>query len=332
MLYINIQARQNQAGLARSAELLADVLRSAGCAVTINMAHHSRLTHIRHKAAKLTRTHAYDLNIFLEEIKPYCLPLAKRQILVPNQEWLRDECSPYLDEIHAVLCKTRHAEEIFREAGFRTTFVSFTSADRYDAGCPRNYDAFFHLAGSSTQKGTAPLVDLWLAHPEWPTLTIVQHPKNRLDVQARNIRYISEHIDDEMLRRLQNEMGVHVCPSEAEGFGHSIVEAMSCRALVITTDAPPMNEIVSADSGVLVKYDRTAPRRWGTAYYVDRGAMEDAIHAVIGMSTAEKAARGERARAWFERNDACFRRRVVDAVRSVAAATSMHQGSTGSVR
>jgi glycosyltransferase involved in cell wall biosynthesis len=322
LFYINIQARQNQSGLQRSAELLADVLRSAGWAVTINVAHRSLVTHIRHKAAKLTRNHAYDLNIFLEEIKPFCLPLAKRQILVPNQEWLRDTCSPYLDEIHAVLCKTRYAEKIFREAGFPTTFISFTSADRYDAGCRRNYDAFFHLAGSSDQKGTAPLVDLWRAHPEWPTLTIVQHPNNRLDVQAPNITYISEHIDDEKLRRLQNEMGVHVCPSEAEGFGHSIVEAMSCRALVVTTDAPPMNEIVSADCGVLVKYERTAPRRWGTAYYVDRRSLEDAIQTVIGMSGAEKAARGERARAWFEMNDARFRRRVVDAVRSVAAATS----------
>ena len=152
-------------------------------------------------------------------------------------------------------CSARHgiAEKIFREAGFPTTFISFTSADRYDAGCRRNYDAFFHLAGSSDQKGTAPLVDLWRAHPEWPTLTIVQHPNNRLDVQAPNITYISEHIDDEKLRRLRNEMGVHVCPSEAEGFGHSIVEAMSCRALVVTTDAPPMNEIVSADCGVLVE-------------------------------------------------------------------------------
>ena len=81
---------------------------------------------------------------------------------------------------------------------------------------PRNYDAFFHLAGSSEQKGTAPLVDVWRAHPEWPTLTIVQHPNNRLDVQGPNITYISEHIDDEKLRHLQNEMGIHVCPSEAE--------------------------------------------------------------------------------------------------------------------
>jgi hypothetical protein len=324
VLYINIQARQNQAGLARSAELMAGVLRSAGWIVTINMAHRSSLTHLRHKAAKLTRSHAYDLNIFLEQIEPFCLPLAKGQILVPNQEWLRDRSTPYLDEMDAVLCKTRHAEEIFREAGFRTSFISFTSADRYDAGCPRNYNAFFHLAGSSDQKGTAPLIDLWQAHPEWPTLTVVQHPKNRLDVQARNITYISEHIDDEKLRSLQNEMGVHVCPSEAEGFGHSIVEAMSCRALVVTTDAPPMNEIVSADSGVLVKYGRSTPRRWGTAYYVDREAMEDAIRRVIGMSTADKAACGERARAWFEMNDDCFRRMVVDAVRSVAAASTGH--------
>ena len=136
LLYINIQARQNQAGLQRSAGLLADVLRSAGWVVTINMAHRSRLARIRHKAAKLTRSHAYDLNIFLEQVEPFCLPLAEAHIMVPNQEWLRDNSTPYLTEMDAVLCKTRHAEEIFREKGFPTTFISFTSADRYDARLP----------------------------------------------------------------------------------------------------------------------------------------------------------------------------------------------------
>jgi len=322
LLYINIQTRQNQAGLQRSAGILADVLRSAGWIVTINMAHGSHLARIRHKAAKLTRNRAYDINVFLERVEPFCLLFAKAHVMVPNQEWLRENSTPYLAGMDALLCKTRHAEDIFRAKGFPTTFISFTSADRYEAGRTRNYDAFFHLAGSSTQKGTAPLIDLWLAHPEWPTLTVVQHPANRLDVQAANITYMSEHIDDAMLRRLQNESGVHVCPSEAEGFGHSIVEAMGCRALVVTTDAPPMNELVSPDRGLLVKYDRTTPRRWGTAYYVERRSMEDAIQAVLGMSTADKATYGERARAWFEMNDAHFRRAVVDAVRSVAAAAA----------
>ena len=46
---------------------------------------------------------------------------------------------------------------------------------------------------------------------------------------------------------------VHVCPSSREGFGHYINEARSVSAVIITVDAPPMNEFVTnATSGILI--------------------------------------------------------------------------------
>jgi glycosyltransferase involved in cell wall biosynthesis len=55
------------------------------------------------------------------------------------------------------------------------------------------------------------------------------------------------------LRALQRRHGLHVCPSEAERFGHSLNEALACGALLVTTDGPPMRDfVVPRETGFLV--------------------------------------------------------------------------------
>ena len=72
-----------------------------------------------------------------------------------------------------VFAKTRHAVPIFEAQGCRTDFVGFTSIDRMLADVARE-PTFFHLGGRSGNKGSQPLIDLWLRKPRWPTLTIIQ--------------------------------------------------------------------------------------------------------------------------------------------------------------
>jgi glycosyltransferase involved in cell wall biosynthesis len=110
---------------------------------------------------------------------------------------------------------------------------------------------------------------------------------------------------------LQNSIGVHLCPSEAEGFGHCIAEAMSCGALTLTTNAPPMNELITADRGILVNYNKTRRQRSGTNYYVDPVDLERKINEIIQMDPALKQLLGQRARDWYEENDRFYRTQLV---------------------
>lgn len=97
---------------------------------------------------------AVPLQIFSERVYKRCLPLGQINLLVPNPEWLLPKWLPLLPRFDAVLCKTHHAERIFRSLGCATRFIGFTSPDRHDPRVFRQR-AFFHLAGRSTARARA---------------------------------------------------------------------------------------------------------------------------------------------------------------------------------
>jgi glycosyltransferase involved in cell wall biosynthesis len=258
----------------------------------------------------------YDINVFLEDLSPGFFAYARVNLFIPNPEWFKRNQARYLNRVDAVLCKTQDAVDTFSGMGSSVKFIGFTSDDRYAAGHDTNLNnGFLHVAGRSWQKGTRALTTLWQKHPEWPMLTVVQNAKTYSQssvqaIHAPNIRHILERLDDDALRELQNRHAIHLCPSEAEGFGHCIAEAMSCGALTLTTDAPPMNELITPDRGILVNYHRAQKQRCGANYYVDPIDLERKIVQIIAMDEPAIRAAGANARQWFLANDQQFRERL----------------------
>ena len=230
--------------------------------------------------------------------------------LVPNQERFPRRQIGRLRRVSRVLAKTRHAEAVFSVQGMSTIYLGFSSPDRKMSGVEKDFDRFFHLAGGSTLKGTEDVLALWAQHPEWPELYLVQRQFDAATGVPKNVNLVTGYMDDKALQVLQNGCGVHLCPSRAEGWGHHLVEGLSVGALVVTTDAPPMNEHVDASCGVLVPFNRSEPRHLGTNFYVDPTALEAAVERIIAMPDAEKRALGEAARKRYEEIDAGFRQRV----------------------
>jgi len=323
MKRINIITKDNKGGLTRDASILKEVLANAGFRVSVfevakptfsHKAHRITTYLVRLVSHALRRRPPYDVNLFLENVIPSWFSYARVNCLIPNQEWFKDTARPYLGRFDTVLCKTKNAQEIFSRLGCHTEFVSFTSLDRLDEKHIKNYDLFFHLAGGEAkQKGTKTVVDVWLRHPEWPRLT-VRHRKETFLGPAPNIVYLTEVIDDRRLCEYQNFCGVHLCPSEAEGFGHCIVEAMSTRGVTVTTNAPPMNELVTTSRGLLVEFNRSEPQRLGMNYHVDPQSLERQIESIIDMDAVTKRELGERARRWYLENDRFFRKRLVEVI------------------
>ena len=180
------------------------------------------------------RPHPADLNIFLETLQPDLFPLAPVNWWVPNPEWADSADLAALQHVDRVVCKTREAERLFALLTDRTVYVGFESEDHYDPSVPRETRAL-HIAGGSILKGTQTVLDAWERYVLPFPLTVVGDEQTVKPRQIPNVTYRLSRLSDEELRTLQNSHIIHLCPSETEGWGHTIWEGMSCNAMVLTT-------------------------------------------------------------------------------------------------
>lgn len=326
---VHLVARDNGAGLSRDITVLTEAIAGGGFDLTVSAlgqgglrrgARSARLrSRLAWEAFRRGRSSRFDVNLMDERIWPNFRNLAQRNVLLPHPEWFDVAWIPQLAMIDCVFAKTRHAVPIFEAQGRRTLFVGFSSLDRRLADVPRE-PTFFHLGGRSVNKGSQPLIDLWSRRPDLPMLTMIQRAPLKLPgTLPQNVRLITEYIDDADLRALQNRHLFHLCPSETEGFGHHLVEGMSCGAITLATDAAPMNEMITHERGVLVPYARTGKQQLATTYFVDVDALEAGVERMLALAESDRHARSEAARVWWDDNDRGFRERLASAIETVAA-------------
>ncbi|MEJ6580891.1 MAG: glycosyltransferase [Akkermansiaceae bacterium] len=305
-LHLNIIARTNGVGLDRDVDLIHEVATAAGYDVTV-----SHCRSIPFYAGWFGATKSFDANIFLERISPRWIGSAHTNILIPNQERYPERQVPLLKKMDHIFCKSRHALKVFEKHHPSCHHSSFTSRDLFLENLPRRREGVLHLAGRSTLKGTESIIGQWERHPEWPKLTLLQHKENAPVSVPRNVNLRTEYLSEKELQKLMNEHPIHLCPSLSEGWGHYIVEAMSCGATVITTDAPPMNELVKDDRGILSAWSKSEQRNLGTNFHVTPDAFENAIKTALRMNETARAEMGQAARTWMLQNDKTFRDTLV---------------------
>ncbi len=242
-----------------------------------------------------------DINIFLETMSKTLCQYADINVLIPNQEWYYRTWIPYLEDIDYILVKTKYAEELFKSLlGTRKDIVKmigWKSIDRKESA-EKDFGHYLHLCGRSKHKQTQDMIDCW--EEDFPKLTIVYSP-NDVSIKQKiqnNIEYLTQRLSEEELLKLMNQCGVHLCCSETEGYGHYIHEAKSCGSIVITSDAPPMKDYVTKETGFLVKHSSKKPlkKHLGSKYLLDHDDFKKVIKEVqqIDMKVLRKM--GESAR------------------------------------
>jgi len=270
-----------------------------------------------------------DINIFVELVSNILMKYAPVNILIPNQEWYYRSWIPYINSFDMILVKTKYAQKIFRKITSNPNtvkYIGWGSKDRYDNKYKKDYNKCLHLCGKSIHKQTQRLINMW--ESDMPDLTICYNPKfvTLLHKNQENINYITERLNEEELIKLMNVYGIHICCSDTEGFGHYIHEAKSCKAVVISTSAPPMcSYFRDGEDGFLVSYSKKIKikEHLGSKYIFDISDMKNMIKKMmkkiikntikntLELNPQSLSKIGERARKSFFKTcqdfDLCFR-------------------------
>jgi len=269
IIKINIITHNNQYGLSNDIKLLINNLKKSfydKYQIAFNFVNFY-----------MNRCPEADINIFLEIVNGPMTKKAKYNIFVPNQEWFYKHWEVYLDCYDMILCKTHHTYRMFskfvkeHQLNTEVKYISWSSIDRYYPNIKKDYKKILHLCGRSIYKNTQLTINAW--KPTYPELYIVFNPKFvKLKPKLQdNIKYLQTRLDEGRLTQLMNVCGIHLCCSSTEGFGHYLNEAKSAGAVVLTTDAAPMNELITTGSnnGFLVSVSKKVALEKTFGYQVE---------------------------------------------------------------
>ncbi|CEG45277.1 uncharacterized protein PHALS_01585 [Plasmopara halstedii] len=206
-------------------------------------------------------------------------PATKALYLMPNIEMYELNESHYW-RANLILCKTalcaRYLRKWLRQQGNpRNTRVVYTrhtttnlvltvkNESQNHKVLTKNFAnvSFLHTTGKSIQKGTRQVLDCWLKQPDFPRLDfyIDQELYNssfydydRRINKSSNVLLHTGQLSATDFGHVISQGRYFLCPSIMEGYGHYINQARSANALIITTNAAPMNELITPSSGALV--------------------------------------------------------------------------------
>lgn len=130
---------------------------------------------------------------------------------------------------------------------------------------------FFHSVGMSPRKGTDVLIDAFIegelykkskliVHTQIPIENVCSYTNNELS--KYNIQIIQKTVTAPGLYYLGD---IYVYPTRLDGLGLTMYEALASGLPVITTNYPPMNEVVDDNVGALISVERNYCR--SDAYY-----------------------------------------------------------------
>jgi len=247
---------------------------------------------------------------------PDFLHHGRENYLVPNSEWWdAKRFNSVLPAISKVLCKTHDCYRIWEQKlPGRCVYTGFESIDFSD-NIPSSdkQNNFLHLAGASSTKNSHAVIDAWRQFRIPYDLEFVIRDISFIPrcVGVPNVRHRTR-LPEEHVRQALNLRQFHIMPSHYEGFGHAIHEALGCGGIVLTTDAPPMNEFAGVPKELLIPSCRTWPKEFAVCHEVSPAAVYEAVMKAAEMSQSRRSELSVAARIAFLKDREDFRTKIAE--------------------
>jgi glycosyltransferase involved in cell wall biosynthesis len=239
-----------------------------------------------------------------------CLMLNQELFMIKEHDSMFKRHLDVMKKVKYVFCKTRFGfefaqtkkNEYKKEFIYEPIFVGHTSYfPKPPIGSMRNIDHILHVSGCHNWKGTDLIIKTWLMYPDLPKIIITGYGDSLKNIEKYissekmtsflkqdNVYFIQEELTFDQIIKLKHENYFHLQPSIAEGFGHVLMESMACGGICITTNAPPMNELITPEIGFLIPVNKTEYRSNGSPMcYIDTDELYIKIKSLESMEDSQ---------------------------------------------
>ena len=177
---------------------------------------------------------------------------------------------------------------------------------------------FFHSAGMTDRKGVKPLVKVFMESDLHKKSKLVIHTQVPLQ---RFVKYSAEELKEKNVEVIEGTVSapglyykgdVYAYPTEMDGLGLTLYEALGSGLPVIGTDIPPINEVIDESVGRLVRVKEQINRidnyYWPTSIVDEESLYEQMRFFVDNKELLEQFKKNAREKAlneytWVKRKD-----------------------------
>ncbi|QKY70300.1 glycosyltransferase family 4 protein [Lentibacillus sp. CBA3610] len=186
-----------------------------------------------------------------------------------------------------LICNTKRHYSVFKDHP-QSFYVPWgTDTDLFlPSESPNQVLTFYHSAGMSNRKGTTFVVDAFINGKIYESAKLIIHTQKDFE---KNFSYSIENLklyNIEVIEKTVTAPGlyylgdVYVYPTMLDGLGLTMYEALASGLPVITTDHPPMNEVINNNVGYLVNIDYFRSRSDGYYWPLSIAKEESLIEAM----------------------------------------------------
>ena len=234
---------------------------------------------------KWIKKYSLDLVLFNEQYDYYIVAKTKKKFMKLKigtyVDYYTEKTIPYFNIYDFVICNTKrhfdamdnHPQRFYVKWGTDIKLFSPKSNKKSQS------IVFFHSAGMSTRKGTDLLIKSFIKGELYKNSKLIIHSQiniesfsslSEIELNNYNITLINKTIT---APGLYYKGDIYVYPTRLDGLGLTIYEAIASGLPVITTNNPPMSEVIDSSIGKLIKVNRFISRSDG--YYWPQSVVDE---------------------------------------------------------